>query len=173
MLGHGACSIRVVKRWLPLVVLALGCKTEKTAAESAAFGSQTVKSTTSNRRSAHGPAIQPMRDGQGTGSGDRRHRLDVRDPWAYTDPLDHNADGTVTHDELVVDRYQRAEDLKVKFDANGDGTLTLQELGPRGHPVGIRPLGDPEMLDTDKNGEISTDEIDAVLEERQRARSPR
>ena len=90
---------------------------------------------------------------------------------------DANNDGKVTLDEVPEDRRERFKQMMERADANGDKALTREEFvrgfmlargGQPGapQPGGPRPSGDPQpgdgvfrLLDTDKDGRLSTKEL--------------
>lgn len=58
---------------------------------------------------------------------------------------------------------QRAEMLRKRLDTDGDGKLTPAELGAAG---GRMRLDDPAAIDTNHDGDISTDELAAAMKAR-------
>ena len=75
--------------------------------------------------------------------------------------LDTDGDGDLSPQELAAARTKRAEEMRGRFDTDGDGKLTADELGQARMFRGGR--GDPAALDTDKNGEISSQELEAGM----------
>ena len=51
--------------------------------------------------------------------------------------------------------------MRSRLDADGDGKVTAAELGDSRM---ARRFGDPTALDTDKNGDISAQEMDTAME---------
>ncbi len=84
----------------------------------------------------------------------RRHRMEQ---------LDTDGDGKISDEERAAARHKRAEDLLSRSDVNGDGKVTPDELAQ-----GRFRRMKPEELDTNKDGTISVDELDAALEQRSR-----
>lgn len=78
--------------------------------------------------------------------------------------FDADGDGKISDEERKVARHKRAEDMRSKADANGDGKVTPDEISKGA----FRRL-DPEGIDTNKDGDISVDELEASLEARSKA----
>ena len=70
--------------------------------------------------------------------------------------LDTNKDGVVSPEEHA----QRVKPMLERMDQNGDGKLTPDELAASDRRMGF---DDPATLDTDKNGEISLQELDTAV----------
>lgn len=70
--------------------------------------------------------------------------------------LDTNKDGVLSAEE----KMQRVRPLFDRLDENQDGKLTPDELSKSDRRM---PFDDPSALDTDKNGEISMQELDAAV----------
>jgi Ca2+-binding EF-hand superfamily protein len=84
--------------------------------------------------------------------------------------LDANGDGTITPEEVKAGQLRRADEMHEQFDADGDGKLTVAEM----EQTRAARWMDPVTLDGDKNGEISSEEIRASMEQRrQRMRDAR
>lgn len=79
---------------------------------------------------------------------ERRKRMDAT--------LDTNHDGVVSAEE----RQARLKPMFERLDANGDGKLTLDELS---QSTGRMSFSDPAAVDTNKDGVISMDELDAAV----------
>lgn len=73
--------------------------------------------------------------------------------------LDTNKDGIISPEE----RQARLKPMIERFDQNGDGKLTPDELASSDRRMGF---DDPTAIDTDKNGEISLSELDAAVTQR-------
>ncbi len=73
--------------------------------------------------------------------------------------LDTNKDGVISPEE----RQARLVPMLERYDQNGDGKLTPQELASSNRRMGF---DDPDAIDTDKNGEISLQELDAAVTQR-------
>jgi hypothetical protein len=73
--------------------------------------------------------------------------------------LDLDKDGVVSPEE----RQARLRPMIERFDQNGDGKLTPDELASSDRRMGF---DDPAALDTDKDGEISLGELDAAMQQR-------
>jgi hypothetical protein len=78
--------------------------------------------------------------------------------------FDHDGDGKISDEERKAARRRRAEDLHKNADADGNGKVTPDELS-KGN---FRRL-DPESLDVNKDGDISVEELEGALEQRNRA----
>lgn len=79
---------------------------------------------------------------------ERRKRMDAM--------LDTNHDGVVSPEE----RQARLKPVYDRLDANGDGKLTPDELS---QSTGRMSFSDPAAVDTNKDGVISMDELDAAV----------
>lgn len=76
--------------------------------------------------------------------------------------LDTNQDGVVSPEE-------RLKPVVERFDANGDGKLTVEELSNSRRRM---RFGDPAAIDTNQDGVISIEELDAAMaDRRQRMRA--
>lgn len=73
--------------------------------------------------------------------------------------LDTNKDGVVSPEE----KQARLKPMIARFDQNGDGKLTPDELATSNRRM---VFDDPGAVDTDKNGEISLQELDAAVTQR-------
>lgn len=98
--------------------------------------------------------------------------------------IDRNGDGKVTADEMPEERREGFKQMLSRVDEDKDGAATLDEFrkgfmgpgapqpgqpprpGEPGRPGMPQPGGDPlvRALDTDRNGELSADEIAAAAE---------
>ena len=167
-----ACHDAVVKPFLCACLLLVACKgeTSKPAAEQTPAEATKVERNRPPRPSLPDPS---------TPDGDRvRPRLPdgAREPRDWNDPaareemrarmeerrkareaaLDVNKDGVVSPEE----RQARLKPMIERFDQNGDGKLTPDELASSDRRMGF---DDPTALDTDKDGEISLKELDAAV----------
>jgi hypothetical protein len=102
-------------------------------------------------------------DGVGYQPGDVRPGMEERRRQRIAQ-FDHDGDGKISDEERKAARRRRAEDLRKNADANGDGKVTPDELA-KGN---FRRLA-PESVDTNKDGDISIEEIESALEQRNRA----
>lgn len=84
-----------------------------------------------------------------------------REEWrkAREAALDTNKDGVVSDEE----RLQRLQPMIDRFDQDGDGKLTPDELASSKRRMGF---DDPAALDTDRDGYISLSELDAAVKAR-------
>ena len=89
-----------------------------------------------------------MREDMRTRMEERRKQRDAM--------LDTNHDGVVSPEE----RQARLKPMIDRFDQNGDGKLTPDELASTNGRMGF---DDPAAIDTDHNGEISLSELDAAV----------
>lgn len=118
---------------------------------------------------ATGTPRQPGRGGGPPGQG--RPGFPLTNPRELLARMDRNQDGKLSKDELPP-RLQENFD---RIDANGDGTIGEDEfgrlagvLGQRppgvggGPPPGMPPMGVFALLDTDRDGQLSTSEIVAA-----------
>ncbi|HVK83628.1 MAG TPA: hypothetical protein VM513_05950 [Kofleriaceae bacterium] len=164
------------------LLLAAGCKTDQPeTAAAAAKETKDPSSETGERKGRSGkidfqrprpprhdeqpalPGDDPTtqdRDDRRAGWEQRRERMEERRKERMAQ-LDANGDGTLSSEELAAARQQRAQEMHGRFDANGDGKLTAEELGDA--RMFRRGGGDPAALDTDKNGEISNAELEAGM----------
>ncbi len=77
--------------------------------------------------------------------------------------LDKDGDGQISDAERDAARLVRVAETKRRLDTNGDGKLTVDELKDSRM---ARRLGDKiDTIDTDKNGEISPEELKASMDE--------
>jgi hypothetical protein len=80
--------------------------------------------------------------------------------------LDTNKDGVVSDEERGAAMHQRATDMHARFDKDGDGKLTTAELQ-------TAPFGRFDTtVDTNSDGQVSVDELDAAMRERRRNAGP-
>ena len=150
-------------------VLAAGCK-ESSSKPTASSGSDDQGSTDTAHPSRSGkidlgsrrpslPGDDPHADTGGSGERPKLEDLENRRN-ARLAQFDTDGDGKISEQERKVARHKRAEDMRTKADANGDGKVTVDELAS-----GTFRL-DPASIDTNKDGDISVDELDAALEAR-------
>lgn len=78
--------------------------------------------------------------------------------------FDTDGDGKISADERKLARRKRAEDMRKQADTDNNGKVTPDEIAKSN----FKRL-DPESIDTNKDGDISTDELDAALETRNKA----
>ncbi len=78
--------------------------------------------------------------------------------------FDTDGDGKINQEERKLARHKRAEDMRKQADADNNGKVTADEIAKSN----FKRL-DPESLDTNKDGDISADEIEAALESRTKA----
>lgn len=84
--------------------------------------------------------------------------------------LDKDGNGELSPEEVALGRKQRTEEMRTRMDKNGDGKVTVEELsdGRMGRRI------DPAMVDTDKNGDISAEELQAGMQKmREQTRAQR
>ncbi len=118
----------------------------------------------SRRPSSPGDTHADTGSGSGSGSGERPKLEDLEDRRkARLAQFDTDGDGKISEQERKVARHKRAEDMRTKADANGDGKVTIDELSN-----GTFRRMDPAAIDTNKDGDISVDELDVALEARSR-----
>lgn len=164
------------------LLLAAGCKTDQPEAATAAGEAKDPSTETAERKGRSGkidfqrprpprrdeqPALpdgdpaDEDREDRRTRWDERRERMQERRKERMAQ-LDANGDGTLSPEELAAARQQRAEQMHGRFDADGDGKLTAEELG-ESRMFRRGRAGDPAALDTDKNGEISNAELEAGM----------
>ena len=78
--------------------------------------------------------------------------------------FDTDGDGKINQEERKLARHKRAEDMRKQADADNNGKVTADEIAKSN----FKRL-EPESLDTNKDGDISADEIEAALESRNKA----
>lgn len=78
--------------------------------------------------------------------------------------FDTDGDGKINQEERKLARHKRAEDMRKQADADNNGKVTADEIAKSN----FKRL-DPESLDTNKDGDISADEIETALESRTKA----
>jgi Ca2+-binding EF-hand superfamily protein len=76
---------------------------------------------------------------------------------------DTDGDGKVSDAERAAAQTQRVQDMHTRYDANGDGKLTTDELG-----ASRRFRGDASKADTNGDGVISNDELQKSMEDSRR-----
>ena len=79
---------------------------------------------------------------------ERRKRMEEK--------LDTNKDGVISPEEHA----ERVRPMRDRLDQNGDGKLTPDEVSQSDRRMGF---DDPAKHDTDKNGEISLQELDTAM----------
>lgn len=79
---------------------------------------------------------------------ERRKRMEAE--------LDTNKDGVISPEE----HSQRVKPMHDRLDQNGDGKLTPDEVAASDRRMGF---DDPAAIDTDKNGDISLQELDTAV----------
>lgn len=91
------------------------------------------------------------------------------------DAIDANKDGQVSHDEMRAWRQAKKAEIKQKgserfkkADSDGNGTLSKEEA-EKGMP---RLAKNFDAIDTNKDGQISPDEIRAYMKDRMKSRKP-
>lgn len=77
--------------------------------------------------------------------------------------LDTNKDGAVSPEEREAAQKQRAETLRTKLDTDGDGKLSVAEM----QSSRFAAL-DPNKIDVNQDGVISTEELQVALPTRER-----
>jgi len=86
-------------------------------------------------------------------------------PKPSTSPkLDLDGNGRVDDGERVASRKVRLSKTLSLLDTNGDSKVTLAELEQTKLPY--LKFADPKAVDTDANGTISVEEVDAALDDR-------
>lgn len=166
-----------VRALLCACLFVVACKSEE--AKPAATGQQKAEEPTKVERSRPTPRPSLPSDTAGDGEAGRpRPQLPegAREPRDYLDPdvqdemrarmeerrkrreemLDTNKDGVVSPEE----RHARLQPMVDRFDQNGDGKLTPDELATSNRRMGF---DDPAAIDTNKDGEISLSELDAAV----------
>jgi hypothetical protein len=135
--------------WIPALAAALtlalatDCKKDESAAP--APSSDTAKQP--------GVKSDPA---QGNGSaGDWRNRRAGR--------MGRDGDGAVSEEERAARMKASAEMMRKRLDTDGDGKLTPAELA---NAPGRMKFDDPAALDTNHDGDISTDELLAAMKAR-------
>jgi hypothetical protein len=116
------------------------------------------------------PSLPPVADDAQAQAGDHpRDRRGMRDEWRSRreSQMDTNGDGVVSDEERTAAMRERTAALRERFDADGDGKLTVSELA---NAQGRLRFEDPAALDTDHDGNISADELAAGLRARREQR---
>jgi Ca2+-binding EF-hand superfamily protein len=157
-----------VRVLLCALLLAGACKSEKSkpAEQATPTERDETQMTSARQRPSLPPGVDP----------DSVKRADQPEPRNWNDPafreeldkareerrkrmdqmLDTNHDGVVSAEE----RQARLKPMYERLDANGDGKLTPDELS---QSTGRMSFSDPAAIDTNKDGVISMEELDAAV----------
>lgn len=101
-------------------------------------------------------------DGDGVISDAEREAARAQREAALQARLDADGDGVVSEQERADGRRQRATNMHARFDQDGDGKVTAQELSET-------PFARfDSTTDTNGDGQISVEELDAAMKERRR-----
>jgi hypothetical protein len=135
------------------LALGAGCKKDEPAAPAPAPGADPAKVERVKPGLAANPAPS---DPAQAGSGDEDGR-------GRRDRMDRDGDRAVSDEQRATMLKGRAEMLRKRLDTDGDGKLTLAELGAA---RGRMHFDDPASLDTNHDGDISVDELVAAMKAR-------
>lgn len=136
------------------LVFAAGCKKDEPAASPPPSSGDTAKP-----RAAGDPDRPALPAAPGGGGGapadDWRGRRGA--------PIDKNGDGVISDEERAAALHDRAEMMRKRLDADGDGKLTPAELEAARGRMRFDDLGE---VDSNHDGDISADELTAALKAR-------
>lgn len=134
------------------LALAAGCKTESPAP--AAGGGDTTKHAATGDTPAPALPENPPAAGDPDAQDGRKRR---------GAGFDRDSDGATGEDKRAAGMKARAEALRKRLDADGDGKLTPAELASAS---GRMRFDDPAALDTNHDGDLSVDELVAGMKAR-------
>jgi hypothetical protein len=155
-------TLTSMKRVALILLVCASCKSSdsKPAAPPAADDTPTRV----EHHASAAPALPPSAE-----EGSNRPALPDDRPWRHR--RDHRMDGSddgsaMSPEARQAERHARVESMRARFDTNGDGKLTPDEL--RNAP-GRMHFDNPEELDTNHDGDISVDELEAGMQARRDA----
>jgi EF hand len=148
-----------MKRLVLLLVALVACKSDPKPAPAASADTTAQQTAVPRMRQSNRPAL-PDEDGV---EGSNRPSLPEDRPWRH-----HRGEwgSDMTPEQREAMMKQRAENMRDRLDANGDGKLSYDELK---NAPGRMHFDNPEEIDTNHDGDISADELAAAMKARRDA----
>jgi hypothetical protein len=146
-----------MKRLVLLVLVVAACKSSSNTKPAPAAGDDSPDNTAQRARPTArvAPALPNEVEGSNAPSLPDEHA------WRH-----HHGDsnGSAMTDEEREARFkQRAEQMRTRMDANGDGKVSYDEIK---NAPGRMHFDDPAAIDTNHDGDISADELEAAMKAR-------
>jgi hypothetical protein len=149
-----------MRAWIACVVLGCGCKTDPAPAASPAPApskARTLGRLAPVTVTATAALQDPAKDPWSSEYAPHKERLALQRG-------DLNLDGELSADETAMLDYDKAVAMHARLDRDGDGIVTVIEAcEPQGYRISGEP-GDCD-LDTDRDGNVSVEELEAYLAE--------
>ncbi|HEY3802411.1 MAG TPA: EF-hand domain-containing protein [Kofleriaceae bacterium] len=151
-----------MKRFALLLLVLAACKSSSDSKPAPAAGGTTAPQTAvphmrqSNR-------VAPSLPDEDTAEGSNRPSLPEDRPWRH-----HHGEwgSNMTEDQRQAMMQQRADHMRERLDADGDGKLSYDELK---NAPGRMHFDNPADIDTNHDGDISADELAAAMQARRDA----
>jgi hypothetical protein len=152
-----------MKRLVLLLLVCAACKSSSDAKPApAAAADDTPQQQAALPRTRQSNRVAPALPDDGVEGSNRPSLPEDR-------PRHHRGDwggSNMTDEQREAMMKQRAESVRSRMDANGDGKLSYDELK---NAQGRMHFDNPEEIDTNHDGDISADELEAAMKARRDA----